>query len=113
MFFEKESGKRRAGWRHTRIERGSLRHHHIGHWSGPTNRIAIHVLPHSLWRVGLNHWRVGSCTGESSCRQRKDESNYDNADERQAPPWYPNRNLSCLRLLHDHLRLIIQTTHLK
>jgi hypothetical protein len=70
IFFETQSRKRRAGGRHTSIERGSLRHHHLGHWSGPTNRIAIHVLPHSLWRVGLNLYRVGSCTAESSCRQR-------------------------------------------
>ena len=77
---------RRAGWCHTWIERGSLRHDDLGYWSGPANRIAIHVLPHSLWRVGLNRYRVGSCTAESSCRQRKDERKHDNADERQAPP---------------------------
>jgi hypothetical protein len=48
VLFERKSRKRRAGWRHARIECGSLRHCDVGHRSSPTDPIAIHVLPHNL-----------------------------------------------------------------
>ncbi len=54
ILFEKKSRKRQPGRRHTGIERGSLGHRNVGHRSGPTDSIAIHMLPHSLRRAGLD-----------------------------------------------------------
>lgn len=88
VLFDQESWNRLAGGSHTWIERGNQQPRNVGHGRNPANRVAIHVLPHSLRRVGLNGSRIGSCTAESSCCQRKDERKHDNADERQAPPWY-------------------------
>jgi len=59
-----------------------------------------------MWRTGLNRYGLESCTVESSCRERNEERNHDNADERQAPPWdQTNHNVSSFRLPHDNLRL--------
>ena len=88
----------------------------LGHRRSPTNRIAIHVLPRSLRRVGL-HRRVKSVESritEISSRQRNDERKHDHADEPPMPPGRRmSRNVSCFRFPHRYLSPIIQTKQLK
>jgi len=67
ILFDKESWNRRAGQRHAGIERGNRRNRDFGYGHSPTNRIAIHVLPHSRLRVGLNRRRMRNRTLEGPC----------------------------------------------
>jgi len=111
---QKKSWKRRASRPHTGIKRGSLRYRGSGYRRSPTNRIAIHVLPHSLRVTGLNRCIVGKCNVESSCSQCQDQRKHDNADERPMPPRHrTNRNVCCFRFHHDNLGMIIESTRPK
>ena len=114
MLFDQESWKRRGRRHHTGTESGGLLHCNSGHRRSPTKCIPIQMLPHRLRRVRLNRRRVGSCTAESSGRQRNDERKHDNTDQRPPPPRHrTSRHVSCFRFHPDNLRLIIQITYPK
>jgi len=106
ILFQKKSWQRRAGRRHRGIKRGSLCHRECRYWRSPPNRIAIHMLPHSLRRAGPDRCRDGSCVAESPRSQCYDKRTHDNADQRPAPPGHrAKRSVSGFSFSHNNLKI--------